>query len=66
MCELCDCFLESVALIELGLKWDILSAADGNTYSRSPFIHNYTQQTICGFDVDKQPGVISAYQDLSG
>jgi hypothetical protein len=28
-------------------------------------MHNDTQQTICGFDVDKQSGVISADQDLS-
>jgi hypothetical protein len=31
-----------------------LTAADGITYSRSPLIHSDTQQTICGFGVDKK------------
>ncbi len=42
-------FLRVSRSSELGLKGDILTAADGITYSRWPLIHNDKQETICGF-----------------
>ena len=47
VCELCDCFLESVTLVRNSVSsGTFLTAADSITYSRSPLIHNNTQQTI--------------------